>query len=135
MKAGRKDRLAALRLLMAAIKQQEVDRRITVDDDETLRILDKVAKQRRESIHQFQLGNRPDLVAKEQFELDLILGYLPAPLDGAAIEQAISAAIAATSATSIKDLGKVMGILKTQLQGRADFATVSAQVKQLLAAN
>jgi uncharacterized protein YqeY len=135
MRSGQKERLLALRQVMAAIKQQEVDRRIAVDDEEALRILDKLAKQRRESIQQFEIGNRQDLVAKERFELDLILSYLPAPLDATAIDQAITNAIAATAAVSIKDLGKVMGLLKGQLQGRADFAAVSTLVKQRLGAS
>lgn len=133
MKAGDKLRLAAIRLIMSAIKQIEVDERIEVDDQRLLSILDKMAKQRRESIAQFETAGRDDLIQQEQFELELIQEYLPEALSKAEIDQLIQAAIAQTGAASMRDMGKVMGILKPDLQGRADMSAVSAQIKSQLA--
>lgn len=132
MRGKEKQRLAALRLITAAIKQKEVDERIELDDAQTTGVLDKMAKQRRESIEQYEKAQRADLVEKEQFELELITGYLPQPLAAAEIQSLIDGAIAATGAASMKDMGKVMGQLKAQMQGRADLGKVSGMVKARL---
>jgi uncharacterized protein YqeY len=134
LKKGEKREVGALRLILAAIKQQEVDTRIEVDDDSVLAILGKMAKQRRESIFHFEKAGRDDLVAQEQFELALLASYLPAALSDAEIAAAIDAAITSSGSTSPKDMGKVMGLLKTSLQGRADMGAVGATVKARLAA-
>lgn len=133
MKAGEKERLATIRLIMAAIKQLEVDGQKELDDTETLAVLNKMAKQRRESITQFQNAEREDLVAAEQAELDIILTYLPEPLSEDEVDNLIKAAIEKSGAASMQDMGKVMGQLKPQLQGRADMGKVSGQIKALLA--
>jgi len=132
LKQGRKQEVGALRLILAAIKQYEVDSRSTVDDKQTLAILGKLAKQRRESISQFEAAGRDDLVAQEQFELGLLESYLPAAMDDAEVTAAIRDAIASVGAKSPQDMGKVMGVLKSALQGRADMGTVSAKVKAAL---
>lgn len=132
MRGKEKNRLAALRLITASIKQREVDERIELDDTRVMAVLDKMAKQHRDSIEQFSNAERPDLVEREQFELDIILDYLPQPLDAAEINARIDEIIAATGAASMKDMGKVMGQLKTALQGRADMGKVSALVKTRL---
>lgn len=132
LKAGEKSKLAALRLISAAVKQYEVDRRTALDDTAGLELLTKMAKQRRESITQFQAAGRDDLVAQEEFELELITGYLPQPLTAAEVEQAIADAIAATGAVGVRDMGKVMGVLNGKIKGRADMAAVSGQVKARL---
>ena len=132
MRGKEKNRLAALRLITASIKQREVDERIELDDTQVMAVLDKMAKQHRDSIEQYTRAKRPDLVEQEQFELDIILGYLPQPLDAAEINARIDEIIAATGAASMKDMGKVMGQLKTALQGRADMGQVSALVKTRL---
>ena len=133
MKGGDKQRLGALRLLSAAIKQREVDERIELDDSQVLAVLDKMVKQRRESIVQYEKGAREDLVAQERFEIDLLQAYMPEALSEQEISALIEAAIAETGAASIKDMGRVMGQLKPKMQGRADMTQVSAQVKQQLA--
>jgi len=127
-----KERLAVLRMIQAAIKQREVDERIELDDTETLVVLDKKAKQHRDSIKQFQKAGREDLVAKETFELEILLQYMPTPLNEAEIEQLIEAAIKESGAKTIQDMGRVMGLLKPKVQGRADMGKLSAQVKQQL---
>ena len=132
MRSKEKDRLAALRLITASIKQREVDERIELDDTQVMAVLDKMAKQHRDSIEQYSKADRPDLVDQEQFELDIILGYLPKPLDTAEINARIDETIAATGAASMKDMGKVMGQLKGALQGRADMGMVSTLVKARL---
>ncbi len=132
MRSKEKDRLAALRLITASIKQREVDERIELDDTQVMAVLDKMAKQHRDSIEQYSKADRQDLVNQEQFELDIILGYLPKPLDSAEINAMIDETIAATGAASMKDMGKVMGQLKGALQGRADMGMVSALVKARL---
>ena len=132
MRSKEKDRLAALRLITAAIKQREVDERISLDDGQVMAVLNKMAKQHRDSIEQYTSAQRVDLVEKEQFELDIILGYLPRPLDAAEINTRIDEIIAATGAAGMKDMGKVMGQLKSALQGRADMGQVSALVKARL---
>ena len=132
MRAGDKERLATDRLLLAAIKQREVDERITLDDGQVLAVIDKMIKQRREAISQFEAGGRADLVAKETAETTLLQAYLPAQLTAAEIDALITEAIAATGAASIKDMGKVMGFLKGKAQGRADMGALSARIKQKL---
>lgn len=135
MKAGDKPRLGILRLISAAIKQREVDERIELDDNQMLQLLEKMLKQRRESIVQYEAGNRPDLIAQEEFEIGIIQDYLPKPLSPEEIQAAIDKAIADTGASSIKDMGKVVGLLKGPMLGRADMAQVSALVKQKLTAS
>ena len=132
MKAGDKERLATIRLALAAIKQREVDERITLDDAQVLAVLDKMIKQRREAITQFQSGGRADLVAKETAEIAVLQGYLPSQLSEAEIDGLIAQAVAATGAASIKDMGKVMALVKPKAQGRADLGAISARIKQKL---
>ena len=129
MRARAKERLGAIRLILAAIKQREVDERITLSDGQTLAVLEKMIKQRRESLAQYQSAGRADLAAQEAFEIDLIQSYLPAPLAETELEALIGEAIAATGAQSVRDMGKVMAILREQAQGRADMAAVSARIK------
>lgn len=129
MKSGDKERLATIRLIQAALKQREVDDRIELTDDDILAILNKMIKQRRDSIAQFEAGNRPDLSAKEQAEILVIQQYLPAQLSEAEIALAVKNAIQTTGASSAKDMGKVMGVLKAELQGKADMTLVSTAVK------
>ncbi|WP_347400072.1 GatB/YqeY domain-containing protein [Legionella sp. W10-070] len=132
MRARDKMKLDTLRLVTAAIKQVEVDERIEVDDERMLVILDKLAKQRKESIAQFEAAARNDLVAQEQFELDVINQYLPEPLSEAEVTTLIADAITEVKAEKMSDMGKIMAILKPQLQGRADMSKVSAMVKAKL---
>ena len=132
MRAGDKTKLATLRLIAAAVKQIEVDERITVDDERMLIILDKMVKQRKESIAQFTTANRRDLVDKEQYELDIIVAYLPEPLSNEAIIQLIAEAIAAVNAQKMADMGKVMAYLKPKVQGRCDMGQISALIKNQL---
>ena len=132
MKAGEKPRLATLRLTSAAIKQKEVDERIVLDETATVTVLDKMLKQRRESIAQYGKAGRDDLVAQEQSEIDLLQTYMPTALSDDEITGIIDSAIAKIGANSIKDMGKVMGLVKPGLQGRADMASVSQQIKQRL---
>jgi len=132
MRSGEKERLGIIRMITAAIKQREVDERITLDDAQVLSVLEKMIKQRKESLTQFQAGNRPDLVDKETREISLLQGYMPSQLSDAEIDALIGDAIAATGAASIKDMGKVMGIIKSKAQGRADMAAVGAKIKAKL---
>jgi uncharacterized protein len=132
MRAGQKERLGVIRMITAAIKQREVDERITLDDAQVLSVLEKMIKQRKESLVQFQAGNRQDLVDKETAEIVLLQSYMPTQLSGAEIDALISDAIAAVGAASIKDMGKVMGIIKQKAQGRADMAAVGAKIKAKL---
>jgi uncharacterized protein len=132
MRAGEKDRLGTIRLALAAIKQREVDERITLDDAQVLSVLEKMIKQRREAIVQFQSGGRADLVTKETAEIAVLQGYLPAQMSEAEIDQLIAESIAAAGATSIKDMGKVMALVRPKAQGRADLGAVSARIKQKL---
>jgi uncharacterized protein YqeY len=132
MRAGDKERLGTVRLLLAAIKQREVDERITLDDGQVLAVIEKMIKQRREAISQFESGGRSDLVAKETAEIGVLQAYLPTQLTAAEIDVLISEAIAATGAASIKDMGKVMGFLKPKAQGRTDMGALSARIKQKL---
>jgi hypothetical protein len=132
MRAAQKERLGTVRMILAGIKQREVDERVSLDDAQVLAVIDKMVKQRKESIAQFEIGGRADLVAKEKAEIALLQEYLPTQLSPAEIEALISAAIAKTGAASIKDMGKVMGALKSELAGRADMGAVSARIKQKL---
>lgn len=133
MRAGEKARLGTIRLALAAIKQREVDERITLDDAQVLAVLEKMIKQRKEAITQFQAGGRADLVAKESAEISVLEAYLPARMSDAELDALIAGAIASTGATSAKDMGKVMAVVKSQAQGRADMGAVSARVKEKLA--
>jgi len=132
MKAKEAQRLSAVRLLLAAIKQREVDERKELSDAEIVSVIEKMIKQRRDSISQFQAANRRDLVDVETFELNLLSGYLPKQLTDAEIAEEVSAAIAQTGAKGAPDMGKVMGLLKGKLAGRADLGKVSALVKSKL---
>src|SRR5262245_57636851 len=134
MRAGERDRLSCIRMLQAGIKQREVDERIELDDAQVLAVIDKMIKQRKESVIQFQAGNRADLVAKESAEIALLSSYLPAQLDASALDAMIGDAIAAASASSMKDMGKVMAILKPKVQGRTDMGALSARIKSALGA-
>ena len=133
MKSGQKDRLALIRLINAAIKQKEVDERVEMTDPLVLAVLEKMVKQRRDSITQFDAAGRDDLAKVERYELGVIEAYLPAKLDEAAIQAAIDAAIASTGAAGPADMGKVMGVLKPQLAGQADMGLVSQLLKKTLA--
>jgi uncharacterized protein len=133
MRGHEKERLSAIRLILAALKQREIDERIILSDEQTIAILNKMIKQRRDSISQFEAGNRPDLVQKETDEIRVIQQYLPAQLSEADIEQLVIVAIKETGASSAKDMGKVMGVLKAKVQGKADMTVVSAKVKEHLA--
>jgi uncharacterized protein YqeY len=132
MRAGEKERLGVIRMITSGIKQREVDERISLDDAQVLAVIEKMIKQRKESLVQFQAGNRQDLVDKESAEIALLQTYLPAQLSGAEIDALIAEAIAATGAASVKDMGKVMGIIKAKAQGRADIAAVGAKIKAKL---
>ena len=133
MKSGDKARLGVIRLILAALKQVEVDERIELDDARVTAILDKMVKQRRDSVEQYEKAGRTELADQEKFEIGVIQEYLPEPLGEAEIEALIDEAIAATGASSMKEMGKVMGMLKPKLQGRADMGAVSARIKQKLA--
>ena len=133
MRAQEKQRLGAIRLITAAFKQKEVDERIAITDEIALQILDKMVKQRRESIKQFEAANRNDLVVVEQFELGILQEFMPAALSTAEVEKLIAAAIQESGAKTVRDMGLVMGILKPQLQGRADMSEVSGLIKAMLA--
>jgi uncharacterized protein YqeY len=134
LKAGDKDRVGALRLILAALKQFEIDHRTALDDATAVDVLTRMAKQRRESIAQFEAASRQDLVDKERFELDVITGYLPRQLTAEEIDNHVADAIAATGAGSMKDMGKVMARLNAELKGQADMGVVSARVKARLSA-
>lgn len=132
MRAKDKNLLTTLRLITAAVKQIEVDERIEVDEERMLVILDKMSKQRKESIAQYEKANRDDLVAQEQFELSVIAKYLPEPLSAAEVEKLVNDAITSTGAEKMADMGKVMAQLKPHLQGRADMSQVSVLIKARL---
>lgn len=133
MKGGNKARLGVIRLILAAIKQVEVDERIELDNDRVIQVLDKMLKQRRESIRQYTEAGRNDLAEIEEAEILVIQDFLPQPLAEAEIDAMIRGAIAESGAASIKDMGKVMGLLKAKMQGRADMAIVGAKIKAALA--
>ena len=132
MKAGEKTRLGVIRLIMAAVKQREVDERIELDDTQVLAVLDKMMKQRRDSIDAYGAAGRQDLVDVERFEVEVIQGYLPQTLDEAELTALVAAAVTASGAAAMSDMGKVMALLKPQVQGRADMGAVSALVKRRL---
>ena len=132
MRSGEKDRLGVIRLLQAAIKQREVDERITLDDAQVTSVLEKMIKQRKESIVAFEKGARADLVAKETAEIVVLTPYLPAQLSDADLDALIAEAIATTGAASIKDMGKVMGVVKAKAAGKADMGAVGARIKAKL---
>lgn len=138
MKSGEKERLGTIRMILAAVKQREVDdtekngARSALDDTGVLTVLEKMVKQRKESIAEFTKAGRADLIAKENSELTVLQAYLPEQLSDAEIDALIASAITSTGAASIKDMGKVMGVVKAQAQGRADMSAVSARIKQKL---
>src|SRR5260370_34090601 len=132
MRSGKNERLGVIRMITDAIKQREVDERISLDDAQVLSVLEKMIKQRKESLVQFQAGNRPDLVAKESAEIALLQGYMPSQLSDSEIDAPVADAIAAPRAASLKDMGKVMGVIKGKAQGRADMAAVGAKIKAKL---
>jgi uncharacterized protein YqeY len=133
MKGGNKARLGVIRLILAAIKQVEVDERITLDDGRTIQVLDKMLKQRRESIRQFADAGRQDLVAVEEAEVLVIQDFLPQALSEIEVDTMIKDAITESGAESVKDMGKVMGLLKAKMQGRADMSVVGSKIKAALA--
>ena len=132
LKAGEKQRLGAIRLMLAELKRIEVDERCAVDNDRILTVLDKMLKQRRDSLRQYESAGRDDLASQEAFEIAVIQEFLPAALTSAELDTLIEAAIASSGASGMRDMGKVMGIIKPQVQGRADMGAVSTQIKQLL---
>ena len=129
MRAGDRRRLGVLRLITAAIKQREVDERIEMTDDMVLPLLDKMVKQRKEALDQYQKAGRDDLADQELFEIGIIQEFLPQPLSQSEVESLIDEAIAESGASELKDMGKVMGVLRPKLQGRADMGAASARVK------
>ncbi|HEY1772871.1 MAG TPA: GatB/YqeY domain-containing protein [Gammaproteobacteria bacterium] len=132
MKSGDKDRLGVIRLILSALKQKEVDERIVLDDAQILAIMDKMLKQRRESVAQFTQGNRKDLADKEEAEIKIIQAYMPAQLSEAELDKMVADAVAESGAASVKDMGKVMGLLKAKVAGKADMSAVSAKIKSKL---
>jgi uncharacterized protein len=132
MRTAQKERLATIRLILSAIKQREVDERITLDDGQVTAVIEKMIKQRREAITQFEAGGRADLVAKETAEITVLQTYLPPQLSDGEIDGLITEAIASTGAASMKDMGKVVSAVKAKAQGRADMGAVSARIKQKL---
>lgn len=132
LKAGDKRRLGTIRLLLAAIKQRELDERIELDDAGVLAVIDKMIKQRRDSLKQYQEAGRQELADQEQYEIDLLSDHLPAALSDTEIDTLIDAAIQETGAESMRDMGKVMGLLKPKMQGRADMGAVSGKIKSRL---
>ena len=132
LKAGDKEQLGTIRLINAAIKQREVDERIELSDTDVLAVLEKMVKQRRDSLAQYQGAGRDDLAAKEASEIVICQAYMPEPMSEAEIDACIDAAIAEAGASSMRDMGKVMGMIKPQMQGRADMGQVSARIKKRL---
>lgn len=132
MRSGEKERLATIRMALAAIKQREVDERITLDDGQVLGLLEKMIKQRKEAITQFEAGARADLVAKERGEIAVLEQYLPTQMSDSEIDALIAHVIAASGATSVRDMGKVMTAVKAQAQGRVDMSVVGARVREQL---
>lgn len=132
MKGGDKARLGVIRLIQAAVKQREVDERIELDDGQVLAVMEKMLKQRRDSVSQYEAAGREDLAEVERFEIGIVQGYMPAQLSQAEVEAAVAAAIASTGATGPRDMGKVMAVLKDQLAGRADMQALSGRVKAAL---
>lgn len=132
MRAKDKQRLGVVRLALAAIKQREVDERIELDDTDVLAVIDKMVKQRRDSAQQYTDANRPELADQENYEIGVLQDYLPAALDEVELDALITKAIADSGVSSMKEMGKVMGIIKPQVQGRADMGAVSQKIKQQL---
>ncbi|MCU0977170.1 MAG: GatB/YqeY domain-containing protein [Steroidobacteraceae bacterium] len=132
MRSGEKDRLGLIRMLQAGIKQREVDERIQLDDAQVLSVIDKMIKQRKDSVTQFEAGGRADLVAKESAEIAWLSDYLPAQLSEAEIDALVGSAIAESGAASLKDMGKVMALVKPKAQGRCDMGALSARIKAAL---
>jgi uncharacterized protein YqeY len=132
MRAKDKERLGAVRLIIAAVKQREVDERIELADGQVLEVMDKMLKQRRDSIAQYTNAGRDDLAAREEYEVAVIQGFMPAALSEAEIDALVGEAVAETGAASIKDMGKVMGVLRPKVQGRADMGAVGTKVKARL---
>jgi uncharacterized protein YqeY len=132
MRSGEKDRLGLIRMLMAGIKQREVDERIQLDDTQVLAVIDKMVKQRKDSVTQFEAGGRADLAARESAEIAWLMDYLPAQMSDAEVDALIKDAIAASGATSMKDMGKVMGLVKPKAQGRTDMGALSGRIKAAL---
>lgn len=133
MKARESDKLAAIRLLLAAIKQKEVDERVELDDAGVVAVIDKMLKQRRDSVSQYEAAQRQDLADKEKFEMDVLMAYMPQQLSAGEIDALVAKAVADSGAAGMQDMGKVMGLLRPQLAGRADMAQVSASIKAKLA--
>ncbi len=133
MRAGEKDRLGAIRLILAALKQREVDERIVLDDAQILAILEKMLKQRRDSIEQYSAANREDLAAVERAEVAVIQAYMPTPLSSEELDRIVTKAIADSGATNPREMGKVVGLVKPQVSGRADMGQVSELIKARLA--
>ena len=133
MKARDADRLATIRLLLAAMKQKEVDERIELGDADIIAVIDRMLKQRRDSVSQYDAANRQDLADRERFEMTVLSGYLPQALTDAEIDALIDAAVVSAGAAGMQDMGKVMGVLKGQMAGRADMVAVSARIKARLA--
>ena len=132
MRAGEKERLGTIRMLQAGIKQREVDERISLDDVQVLSVIEKMLKQRRDSVSQFEAAGREDLAAVERFEIGIIQGYMPAPMSEAELDAAVSESIAEAGATGPQDMGKVMAVLKPKVAGRADMGALSGLVKKKL---
>ena len=132
LRSGNKERLKVLRMVSAAIKQKEVDERITLDDTQVLAVLEKMLKQRRDSLSQYQAANRADLAEIEQKEIKIISEFMPASLTEQEVDSLISQTIESTGASSMKDMGKIMGILKPKMQGRADMGEVSKKIRTIL---
>ena len=132
MRAKDSKRLGVIRMLMAAIKQREIDERIVLDDPQVLAVIDKMIRQRRDSYEQFAAAKRTDLADQEKFEIEVLQAYLPQQLTAAEVDTIITTAIQETGATAISDMGKVMAIIKPKIQGRADMAQISAKIKELL---
>ena len=133
MRARDSERLGTIRMLQAAIKQREVDERITLDDAQVLAVIEKMVKQRKEAVAQYEAAGRADLAGKETKEIELLRGYLPAQLSEAEVDALIERAITASGASSLKDMGKAMALVKQEAQGRCDMAVVSARLKERLA--
>jgi len=132
MRSGEKDRLGLIRMLQAGIKQREVDERIELDDNQVLAVIEKMVKQRKDSVEQFRAGGREDLAAREAAEIDWLTDYLPAQLSEAELQDIIRDAITTSGASSMKDMGKVMGLIKPKVQGRTDMGALSARIKASL---
>ena len=134
LRAGDRDRLGVLRMAMAAIKQREVDERVEMTDPDVLAVLEKMVKQRRESVSQYEAGGRQDLADKERSEIEVLKAYLPEPMSDADLDGLIAELVAESGAESVRDMGKVMGLLKARAQGRVDMGAASARVRKALGA-